>query len=364
VKNECDDPQVHMALVQIDPEGKECVPALISALDHADYHVVDIAANCLGLLGRQANDAAPALAAAMTRDFDEEFSNDYDPRASAAKALRRIGPQAKPVVPALIGALKYRLIVRSRDGSACRDHSAAAAPAEVLGSFGAEAKAAIPALIEAVENREQDDESWLVRKAAILALGRMGPDVKTTIPVLRNLMTDERADSEYLPETLAALYQFAPDGKEVAEKWLEKPPGGWLGGQGHLSPRPLIDELEGHDTDREFSANFDRQASAIDGVLFLGLSPPKANKTVSFFVLFHQEAMQSGILFLVSIERGGSRRVYDRGPLLSDVSQPGNAPYRCLVRTGGGARRCRRTGARKTAPRPSLMKLFKLLSQA
>jgi hypothetical protein len=60
------------------------------------------------------------------------------------------------------------------------------------------------------------------------------------------------------------------------------------------------------DTDREFSTDFDRQASATDSVLFLGLSPPKANKTVSFFVLFHQEAMQSGILFLVSIERGGS----------------------------------------------------------
>ena len=42
--------------------------------------------------------------------------------------------------------------------------------------------------------------------------------------------------------------------------------------------------------------------------------------------------MQSGILFLVSIERGGSRRVYDRGPLLSDVSQLGDAPCRCLAR--------------------------------
>src|SRR5438270_3134678 len=76
-----------------------------------------------------------------------------------------------------------------------------------------------------------------------------------------------------------------------------------------------------NDTDREFSANFGCQASATNSVLFLGLSPRKANKTVSFFVLFHQEAMQSGILFLVSIEQGGSRPVYDRGPLLSDVSQ-------------------------------------------
>jgi len=41
------------------------------------------------------------------------------------------------------------------------------------------------------------------------------------------------------------------------------------------------------DTDREFSANFDRQASATNSVSFLGLSPPKACKTVSFFVSFH-----------------------------------------------------------------------------
>jgi hypothetical protein len=41
------------------------------------------------------------------------------------------------------------------------------------------------------------------------------------------------------------------------------------------------------DTDREFSANFDHQASATNSVPFLGLFPPKANKTVSFFVSFH-----------------------------------------------------------------------------
>ena len=103
------------------------------------------------------------------------------------------------------------------------------------------------------------------------------------------------------------------------------------------------------DTDRQFSANFDRQASATNSVLFLGLSPPKANKTVSFFVSFHRGATQSGILFLVSIEQGGSRRVYDRGALLSDVSQLGNAPCRCLARPGGSARRCRRTEARNAA---------------
>jgi len=38
----------------------------------------------------------------------------------------------------------------------------------------------------------------------------------------------------------------------------------------------------------EFSADFDRQASATNSVSFLGLSPPKASKTVSFFLSTEQ----------------------------------------------------------------------------
>ncbi len=243
VKEECGVPDVHMALVQIDPEGKECVPALISALDHADFHVVDVAANCLGLLGREAKDAVAALAAVMTRDFDEQFSNGYDPQVSAAKALRRIGLPAKSAIPALIRALKYRRSLDDR--GEVHDFSLAVSAAEVLGSFGAEAKTAISALMEAVQTREKDDASWELRQAAIWALGRMGPDAKAAIPVLRNLIKDDRTPSDYLPEATAALYQLAPDGKELAEKWLEKLPGYWVVGQGRLSARHMPDVVGG-----------------------------------------------------------------------------------------------------------------------
>jgi hypothetical protein len=58
-------------------------------------------------------------------------------------------------------------------------------------------------------------------------------------------------------------------------------------------------------TDREFSANFDRQASATNSVSFLGLSPTKANNTVSFFV---------------SIARATARRIHHCRPWVSDVS--------------------------------------------
>ena len=103
-------------------------------------------------------------------------------------------------------------------------------------------------------------------------------------------------------------------------------------------------QMLGGDTDPEFSANFDRQAIATNSVSFLGLSPPKACKTVSFFVSFHQGATQSGILFLVSIERGTSRWVYERRPWLSDMSQLGGAPCRFLAPWLWHASVCRTNG--------------------
>jgi hypothetical protein len=75
-------------------------------------------------------------------------------------------------------------------------------------------------------------------------------------------------------------------------------------------------------------------------VSFLRLFALKVCKTVSFFTSFHQGAKQAGILFLVSIERGISRRVYHRRPWLSDMSQLGNVPCRFLARPGCGARPC------------------------
>jgi HEAT repeat protein len=60
------DTDVLKALVQIDPGGKRCVPALIAALTDEDDAVADTAAKCLGLLGSRATDAASALSIALT----------------------------------------------------------------------------------------------------------------------------------------------------------------------------------------------------------------------------------------------------------------------------------------------------------
>ena len=221
VKNESDNtlflPELLEVLVQIDPDGTECAPVLIEALKHKDLEIVDTAAKCLALLGPREKDAIPALAKTLTRDFQKQFYNEYDPQVSAARALRCIGPRATSVIPVLIGALNYRYKIMGPG----RDYYAAKAAAEVLGSFGADAKAAIPSLIKMVRTREDEHENWPLYRADILALGQIRPEAKAAVPVLRDLMTEYGEKSRYHPEVVIALYQLAPDGKEIAERWLK-----------------------------------------------------------------------------------------------------------------------------------------------
>jgi hypothetical protein len=109
--------------------------------------------------------------------------------------------------------------------------------------------------------------------------------------------------------------------------------------------------------------NASGRASMSGLVLHANLSPPKANKTVSFFVSFLRGAPQSGILFLVSIARATARRVYHCRPWLSDVSHLRGAPTRFLARPGCGGRRCSRTEARyESGALGGLPRTFRLLS--
>ncbi len=253
VGKRCDVEDVYRALARIDPEASVCIPPLISALNHESPEIVDVAANCLGLLGPRAKAAVAPLAAVMTRDFGREELANIDPQVSAARALGRIGSSAKAAVPALIRTLKYRRVLREGGvGEEYRDPSAAVAAAEVLGSLGSEAKAAIPALIGVIQAPEPGgDADWRVRRAAILALGRIGPDAKPAIPALRNLIDGDRKRPRYLHEAIAALSRMAPDGKDLAEKWLAAPSSRRVDWQRHawggipFGRPPPLDEVQG-----------------------------------------------------------------------------------------------------------------------
>jgi HEAT repeat protein len=219
VSDEPADTDILLDMVAIDPAGKECVPALIAALKSEEPVVADAAADCLSLLGPNAKDAIPTLAATVTRDFNWDFANGHHPQASAAKALRRVDPPGTVAIPALIPALKYRHGV----AGGFADCDAAGVAAEILGSYGTRAREAIPALIEVLHSREKDDDDWTVRLAAAQALGQIRPGAEVAIPVLRDLVNKDDPGSPYEAQATIALYQTAPDGKELAERWLRKP---------------------------------------------------------------------------------------------------------------------------------------------
>ncbi len=229
------------ALVKIDPEGKECVPALIRALGHEDGDVVRVAANCLGLLGPRAKAAVPALAAAVSREFDPAMEDHDDTQATIARALRRIGPDAKPAIPALIRTVRARRMHENNIGGNDRwaDCIAATAAAETLGSFGAEARGAIPALTDALRSYEVECDTRPLQRAAALALGQIQPEARVAVPALRDSFEERDETGRNHAEPVIALYQLAPDSRQVAERWLL-----------HESPviwkdRRLLSELEG-----------------------------------------------------------------------------------------------------------------------
>ena len=210
------DTGVPKALVMIDPNGEVCVPALIAALQNEDEDVARVAINCLGVLGPRARDAVPALTVAVTREY-EAPSPAGNPQAAAAKALRRIGPDARSAIPALIRTLQSR-----HAGDVFEDYAVGAAAAESLGSFGIEARSAIPSLVEALRSRNEADDRP-VRRAAALALGRIRPEARTAIPVLRKTLEVRERLPWHHAEAVVALDQLAPDGRQLAEGWLEKP---------------------------------------------------------------------------------------------------------------------------------------------
>ena len=85
-------------------------------------------------------------------------------------------------------------------------------------------------------------------------------------------------------------------------------------------------------------ARFDHQVSATTiNFLFLDLSLPKANKTVSYFVSFHRGAHEvRKFVFRFDRLRAIARRIYCCRPWLSDASPPEDAPYWCLCALGVG----------------------------
>jgi hypothetical protein len=130
------------------------------------------------------SDGAPAVPGLLhlLGDPDDEV------RLTAMQCLQLIGPPAKAAVPALVGCLKdTNIIVR---------HFATGA----LGSIHGEPEIVVPALIEILNDTNRTTAipdvapgSSDMSEAAIIALGKFGPEAGSAVPVLLPLLNDQSA---------------------------------------------------------------------------------------------------------------------------------------------------------------------------
>lgn len=186
---------VAVLVLNIGPEGKAAVPALIEALKDGDKDVRSFAAEALGGIGKEAGPAAPALVEAL---------KDKEPgvRGSAAGALFALGPEAKGAVPALIVAFKDK------------DPGLRASAAWVLGGIGKQARPAIPVLIEALKDKEAS-----VRARAAEALYEMGPEAKAAVPALTEALKDK--DPATRAGSAGSLGSIGPEAKGAVPALIE-----------------------------------------------------------------------------------------------------------------------------------------------
>jgi HEAT repeat protein len=168
-------------------QGAPAIPALIGALNDPNPYVRWASARTLGRLAEREDEARKekkvpkGLEAPLKRLADAVPGLArllYDPnqgvRMAVATAIRRYGPRAAPVVPALravVGSdydVEYRVAVM-----------------QALEGVGMAAVPALPALVPALK-----DPDPRVREEAARVLGRFGRDARFALPALRRAFDD------------------------------------------------------------------------------------------------------------------------------------------------------------------------------
>jgi RNA polymerase sigma-70 factor (subfamily 1) len=169
------------------PAANEAVPALLAALKAGPAGLRPPALAALRRLTPPGQDAVPALA-------DLLAAPDREVRALAAQSLGRLGPDAKSAVPALL----------ERFGKA-EEPADLLALAETLGRVGAKGGEVVRALSGALKHPDPE-----VRQQLALALRRLGPDAIDTDLFLKLALADpsaavRRLADEALRERLASF---------------------------------------------------------------------------------------------------------------------------------------------------------------
>lgn len=173
-----------LALPQIDPEGLQCLPAIIRMFENSNGVTRALAAGALSQFGPNARASVPSL----MRTFLTESANDPEDadlaiRDNIALALREIASHPRYVVPTMISILKNQ---EKPD----RHRNALIA----LSGYGPAAAPAIPQLMTALEG------PWRVLAAEVL--GQIGPNARESLPALRACLKQNQA-----PENQTAMWK-------------------------------------------------------------------------------------------------------------------------------------------------------------
>jgi HEAT repeat protein len=171
-----------VALGEFGPGAAEAIPALVGVIRSRsestrrdpdpdaddDVSLGALAIEALEKIGAEGDEEVVAILAGLLEAGDARV------RHRAAFALKRLGPNARSAMPALVKALKSPDVVVRRWA------------ADALGQFGeADVRAAQPALIAAL-----DDEDRWVRTHAAAAIGPLGDEAKEAVPKIVRLLWD------------------------------------------------------------------------------------------------------------------------------------------------------------------------------
>jgi len=189
------------ALLEIDSDGIEVVPTLISLLESADADVKEHSVFALGRIGPAARSAIPAL----VRAFVNERSGDPGTGASntgrcIAEALRDIRAQPHFVVPSMISILK--------DKRRSRLHRNALI---ALTGFGPSALPALPQLVDALGGSNVG--------VAAEVLGEIGGDARSALPALQAVLEGKNILGKQ--EAILAVLKINPSGSQNVDKYLD-----------------------------------------------------------------------------------------------------------------------------------------------
>lgn len=214
-----------LGFTYLGPKAAAAVPVIIDSLteryDQIDDGVTGESwtVGALGAIGPAAKDAVPLLTRIVAdRDLDIYL------RSAAADSLGEMGPAAVASVPTLAEALldikvdesvEFRLTINGLSHWDKTVHLRFAT-ARALGRIGPDAKQAVPALTSALADdasvpiwedvdvdvgSQSEKVFWTVRAAAARALGHIGAPAKPAIPKLKEMLAEaESWESWYLDE--------------------------------------------------------------------------------------------------------------------------------------------------------------------